>query len=81
MTEKNVRELHEETSADAYSAACADGNCSEVHVDDVECPVTEVSICGYCFDRGGEPEFIAEWLMWPCETIRALDQQPEGRES
>lgn len=75
MTIQHVRELHNETTADAYSAACAEGDCSG-HAEDVDCPVTQVSICDYCYDLAQEPEHLTKGILWPCETIRALDQEP-----
>lgn len=77
MTIQHLRDLHAETTADAYYVACVEGACD--HNDD-ECPLTEVSICDYCYDHPGDPEQLAEWMMWPCETICALDA-PEDVEA
>lgn len=72
MTIQHLRDLHTETTADAYSVACSEGDCSG-HDGEGDCPVTEVGICDYCYDRSGGVEYIPDWMLWPCETIRALD--------
>ena len=74
MTAQDVRNLHEAESADAYTYDCAEGDCSG-HPDGTECPTTPVDICGYCYARANEPDYLAAWLVWPCETIRALDSE------
>lgn len=71
-----VRALHRRDEDPVLQTACATGDCEHEN----PCPTFPLAICGECYgnweadeERGGS---VPAWTLWPCATIRALDNAP-----
>lgn len=85
MTEPNgierVRLLHRETTFEGIAWECDEGECEHPQCHDGrESPTVVFRVCAHELDLADQvgllDEWIPGWVMYPCQTIKALDYPP-----
>lgn len=78
---RRVRHLHRETTISGVAWACAEGECEHPQCHDGgESPEVEFRVCAHELDIADQAGLLDEWypgwVMYPCQTIKALDFPP-----